>query len=722
MQSSFEGCFKGEFNMITKISGFTHKSFNNYTGPSDTFREKNIVFGYNGSGKSSLVTGIKNSFLDGQGNTDENIRIYSSDYISNYLLLDPSNRRNIKGVKAIFGEKNVEIETEIKELEEKTISDSEIIRLKTEINKLENDAITEINNIFDSKKGALRIQRKSSSLSLLETINAYQDDLNKALKIEANLSRIASTIGDDSIEERIVALELLNNVPEISNRIINYEEISKIQAQEYDDIKIPNSTIIRWLSEGVPIHQGKTHCEFCGSQIDLDIIRNKVEDFKNNVKFSAEKFYYELYKYLQEKIDSTKNILQKKELYTVQDNNFGMMFINLEKTLDSIIKINLTFKYNSDDVISLQKIDISDLKNTITKFSDIGSQINELLDAKISKEKVKLDKIGTLVKGAVSIAISKSTLINGNIGKIDTNKALLADYEKSNEIYFSKIKKLKISKTVTADFMMLVNDILQDINLSIRLKIEGNDYYLETTLLNNDELTVDDISEGEKNLLSLIFFYFEMFDDKAQKELKHEIKLIILDDPISSMDDSNRFYVLEMVSNILDLNVEQVFVLSHVWDDYCQLTYNRNCFHADSKFASFEIIKNHQSEVVRNMSKGNPYKFMFKEIFDLSQKHTLSTDCDYFHIPNTLRKVFEEFLFFKTNKNMLAQNSHKKEIESKFNITSMRDKTKLGTLLKVANVLSHTNTKTNDDILTSAKFLMKLIKNNDKLHYDAMKQ
>lgn len=707
--------------MITKISGFTHKSFNNYTGPDDAFREKNIIFGYNGSGKSSLVTGIRNAFLDEQGNTEENVRVYSSGYISNYLLLNPSNRRKIKGVKAIFGEKNVEIETEIKELEKKIISESEINRLQTEISKLDNEAKIEINNIFNSKKGTLRIQKKLSSLSLLDTISAYEDDLRKALRVEGNMSRVESTIGDDSIEGRILALELLNKVPEISNRFIDYEEISKKQEQEYDDIEIPNSTIIRWLSEGLPIHKGKSHCEFCGSPLDLDGIRKKVEEYESNVKFSAEKFYHELHNYLQDKIDAIENILQK-ESYVVQDSKFSNMFINLEIAINAIIEFNQTFKYNSDNIVSLQKINIIDFKDKISKILAVIYQINELLDARISEEKVKLDKIGTLVKGAVSIAISKSALINGNISKIEANKALLTEYEKSNETNYSKIRSLKISKTVTADFMNLVNDILVDINLSIRLKIEGNDYYLVTTLLNEDELTVDDISEGEKNLLSLIFFYFEMFEDKSQKELKREIKMIILDDPISSMDDSNRFYVLEMVSNILDLSVEQVFVLSHVWDDYCQLTFNRNCFKQDTKFASFEIIKNHQSEVIKNISKGNPYKFMFKEIFVLSQKQTLSTDCDYFHIPNTIRKVFEEFLFFKTNRNMLAQNSHKRDIESMFNITSTRDKTKLGTLLTVANVLSHTNTKTNDDILTSAKFLMKLIKNNDKLHYDAMKQ
>ena len=45
--------------MIKKINNFTYKSFTNYTGTDDEFREVNVLFGYNGKGKTALVEGIK---------------------------------------------------------------------------------------------------------------------------------------------------------------------------------------------------------------------------------------------------------------------------------------------------------------------------------------------------------------------------------------------------------------------------------------------------------------------------------------------------------------------------------------------------------------------------------------------------------------------------------------------------------------------------------------
>ena len=53
--------------MIVKINNFTYKSFVGYSNPNDLlFRAKNILFGYNGKGKSSVAIGIKNEFLKDQ--------------------------------------------------------------------------------------------------------------------------------------------------------------------------------------------------------------------------------------------------------------------------------------------------------------------------------------------------------------------------------------------------------------------------------------------------------------------------------------------------------------------------------------------------------------------------------------------------------------------------------------------------------------------------------
>ena len=71
--------------MITKLNNFTLKSFVGYTNPNDLlFRVKNILFGYNGKGKSAIAIGIKDEFLKDQAKKPENLRTFDRDYISNH--------------------------------------------------------------------------------------------------------------------------------------------------------------------------------------------------------------------------------------------------------------------------------------------------------------------------------------------------------------------------------------------------------------------------------------------------------------------------------------------------------------------------------------------------------------------------------------------------------------------------------------------------------------
>ena len=67
--------------MINKVNNLNEKSFKNYSGPDKEFKEKNIIFGYNGRGKSSLAKGIIQEFLkDNENKKDDYVLFDSIDY------------------------------------------------------------------------------------------------------------------------------------------------------------------------------------------------------------------------------------------------------------------------------------------------------------------------------------------------------------------------------------------------------------------------------------------------------------------------------------------------------------------------------------------------------------------------------------------------------------------------------------------------------------------
>ena len=66
--------------MIEQISDFSCKSFKDYNSPSNFFKQKNILFGYNGRGKSSLALGLVDTYKL-SGGTDNSYRLFNREYV-----------------------------------------------------------------------------------------------------------------------------------------------------------------------------------------------------------------------------------------------------------------------------------------------------------------------------------------------------------------------------------------------------------------------------------------------------------------------------------------------------------------------------------------------------------------------------------------------------------------------------------------------------------------
>ena len=176
-----------------------------------------------------------------------------------------------------------------------------------------------------------------------------------------------------------------------------------------------------------------------------------------------------------------------------------------------------------------------------------------------------------MAKGKIALVLQDQNITTDleAIHKLEEN---LSKVIEDNKEIDKNIKELEDKQSEYTDFMNFLNDVLENLGIQIQLVLSEENYYLQHSIEESD-LTIDDISEGEKNLLSLLYFYFELYLDNEQRQLNEAIKLIVIDDPISSLDDANKFYVLEIIKNMLSVKEPQIFVLTHSWDDFCQITY-----------------------------------------------------------------------------------------------------------------------------------------------------
>ena len=713
--------------MITKLNNFTHKSFVDYTNPNKLlFCNKNILFGYNGKGKSSIAIGIKNEFLKNSNKNQENFRVFDRDYISNSLLLENTDGK-IKGIEVSFGKGVVDIENKVKELEKKIITKEEIDKLDSNIVRLRKEIRTEIDTIHNRRKGKSNIQKKSKDESVERVIELYRKDYKDAKKIEADDDKLINVNGDNSIEKQISQNENLRPLSFSNISTTLREETSIIFKEKFgEDISIPEYEIVQWIESGIKIHKDGDNCKFCNNKLDYSGIKSKINQYKENKRHKATKKLKQFREHLQQFLESIYLLEKETKTYST---NIGIeveeYFTKITETKTDIQSLIDLCQSKIDKIEIQEKFDFKLLTEILHKTEDSIQKINKIKSKQLSEQRIKLNNLTTLVKGAIGLEIFKSINITDKLKDLKIKIEELKGKREKNIKVRQEIQDLKQQKSLTKDFADFVSQILNDINISLKVTLDSdNRNYIIKSTNENATLIIKDISEGEKNLLALLFFYFELFADNKQQQIKPEIELIIVDDPISSMDDSNKFYILELMKSLLELPNQQIFIMTHSWEDYCNLSYGKD---NNQSFATFELRKNNgTSELAKLSSKEKPYNYLFKEIYEFSRKSDddLKSECQIYHYPNVMRRIFEEWYGFKIGRDLNFTSNLQKRIESHFKITSNNEKTKLGLLIKVCNILSHSiNGSMNpQEIHQSAKYLMNLISKNDKLHFDNMKQ
>lgn len=680
------------------------------------FKKNNVFFGYNGKGKSSLAKGIEKEIRDQRGITDNDFRIFSKDYLKLKLVND---KRRIKGVKAVFGNKNVKNDEEIEQLKEKiqdtTILSNEIISNLKSIDSL-------IKTIEDGIRGPKKIRHVSVTNyeELSNFKKTFQSMKEAALKIttEDKLETINVDFDFERAKsdlESLPAIDLLNLTGDLNTA-------SEIVNTPYKVEDIPATKVLDWIEQGISLNKDSKKCLFCGS--DLNNYDEIVEHFKGFINSTKQK---------DERILLIFSEVLNKEILKLQDfigceqkfENCGINISSQIKVLDDYKKWLCFCSERINDKLSkfesIISADFGDIEIKRTTASGALFTIKHIVSDSITRLTKEESKLNDLLKGSIALKILSNKKIN-ELAK-ETNEMIvkLKAIEESNLLLNSQIRNLKNKVKVTSDFAIFINGILLDLDFKFKLDIIEEDYRI-IPLKSDTEIDIDEISEGERNLLSLLFFYFELFDDDKQTHFKEDIQYVIVDDPLSSLDDNNRAYLISILQLLFKQNNVQVFVFTHDWDAYCQLLYNTD----KNSFGSFEIKKDKSgvSSVEIGKPTITPYEHDFFELLDVSNKTADSLDDgDIYHLPNCMRRVLESFLKFKVPNSSPTNNNISNVSIGLFNKDTLeaKEQAKLMSLLLVINSQSHEAARNSEEVYKALNYLITRIKAIDEAHFNMLK-
>ncbi|MDM1050386.1 AAA family ATPase [Sphingobacterium hotanense] len=267
------------------------------------------------------------------------------------------------------------------------------------------------------------------------------------------------------------------------------------------------------------------------------------------------------------------------------------------------------------------------------------------------------------------------------------------------------------------------------------------------------------LSEGEKTALAFAYFVSKLRVEKIEsKNIGFQDCIIVIDDPISSLDDNRLFQTANLIDSLLfysssDANhyPKQLFVLSH---NITFIKYLSNALKGNDKLSGKDVnlindyFLNHNNPKIRNIPTGlknftNTYIIKLNEIIAF-RDNKLEYEKAKNYLANYIRIVLETFLSFKLaivneSNNRLPGLSHLiTKMVSEFNniddieIDNLRKDTiikRLNHLKKIADHESHGSIHKAEEfsfiaekeLKDFAKATTQVILYIDKLHFSKIK-
>jgi wobble nucleotide-excising tRNase len=235
--------------------------------------------------------------------------------------------------------------------------------------------------------------------------------------------------------------------------------------------------------------------------------------------------------------------------------------------------------------------------------------------------------------------------------------------ELNNNISELRTKTVNTKEAVDNIKILLLNTGFDGFEIAEKGYNENNimEYYLKRNNQPKQENVFKSLSEGEKNFLSFLYFHQLCLgtDDIQNKSTKK--KIIVIDDPVSSLDSQSLFIVSSLIRSLiqrkvgdtkpdrqcfLNDNIAQVFVFTHNFYFYKEVSFNKRLICTDinhyliSKRENISFVESKDTIIFKD-----DYSNLW-EVIKNTKNNQLQDQSSNILIANTMRRIIESFLNF----------------------------------------------------------------------------
>lgn len=623
-------------------------------------KEINYFFGSNGVGKSSL-----GKVLSNVGDYPEcdltwvNDQIEVSIYNKNFVNASFSQSNQIKGIFTL-GKDSTETQNFISQASIK------LEALETRLRGLENSKSEKSTSLNEARE---KLQRKSWALkrkhedhfkpAFVSHMGSAESFLNKCLTEQSNSADLLSEQDLISKCERVFNdnLQAVEPINEFTFTELNDKERSeilstKIIGKEDVDIsrlvqKLDNSD---WVKEGVEyLSITENTCPFCQQGVSPDL-KTEIESFFDESYDQQKKmltdFIADYKAYVEDLIGQVESLLAREleilDYSVLKDkldllkgqykNNLGTLETK-KRSLSLVVTINSLEDVLSEisTVISNHKSQVEENNRTVSNIKSAKSTLKSEVWRFIVEELKDDVKEYSSLKGQIDQAL------NGISSAIKTTQREKTQLEKEVAEKESEITSVK----PTVNEINKILSLFGFTNFSLS-EAEKKGFY---KVIREDGSEVHEtLSEGESTFLTFLYFYHLQRGSTSDTGIGKD-KVIIIDDPISSLDSNVIFIVSNLTKELIrDVRnkrngLKQIFVLSHNVYFFKEVTFKGNGNNKWKEEAFWIIRKLDNSSRIQEHNQ-NPikttYELLWRELDDVSNINTAT-------IFNTLRRILEYY-------------------------------------------------------------------------------
>ena len=678
--------------MITQINKLKRFGiYQNYSwGSVDDFKKKNLVYGWNYSGKTTLsklfqvlefkdknrcFSGAEIEITTTNGTITKTynqdslntfpfvVKVFNSEYIKRVFTWDEP-KAGFNPISFYLGDTAGDLKDKIKKLE--TINE----RLAL----LGDNKYKPVIDIFESyNKASGHFSRKAKEVrenylqglfdpttfdkshfktivdSVKSNLEAYILSATErdSTKIEATTEKKFEVQNDSlAIKENLATLILTVKriLEDTAPKSISFPVLEK------------DADLFDWVQKGISLHKDSKECKFCTKQLPENRIDNlnsfyskKLKEIQDAIEEVVKQIEAER-KLIEVKFPIKKDIAEPFQAEYEQAINTYEKQKGIYNEKLSILEVDLKSKSSSIfNAVDSTEIEILNLRSYFEAIETIIKKHNKWLDEFAERKEAATRKI---LKHYVAEYL-KAEDYNKKEADKDFATQTIQKIESKISANIPLFKRYNEQLSSSAKGQGELNDILEILLHRDDIKIEIRN---EKFRLERSGHPAEHLSEGEKSAIAFAYFLTELKALRNDDPPKLPNTIIFIDDPISSLDSNHIFQVRSLLKDFFKSeDFAQLFISTHNFEFFSMLMDSEELFHRQKKTkADFYFIKRNdlgESKIEHLPATFKEYNSEYVSIFhilnDFNKLPNKSTFPHTVLLPNAMRRFLELYTAMK---------------------------------------------------------------------------